>query len=342
MGVDIGSSAVKVVSLKPTSEESYELEALAIEPLPSDAIVDGVIISKVPVADAIERVFREQSIRSNRVATSISGHSVIVKKISLPAQDEAELDEAIQWEAEQYIPFERSEVNLDYQVLSRSGDSKVEVLLVAAKRDKIADQTGVLSMAGKIPLVVDVDGFALQNAYEMNYLPQSRRLTALLNIGASLMNVSILRGTELLFVRDISVGGRQCTESLQKEFKISFEEAEKYKTGECPNPEASARTEQVLASVSEALALEVHKTFDYCRTTLRTQEVEEIYLSGGASRTRGLKEHLEKRLRIPVYAFNPFKRVRPGNPNYSAQMLEELGPRFAVAVGLALRSAVER
>ena len=183
VGLDIGSSAVKAVELKP-SGKSYKVMAVGVEPIPPDSIVDGAIIDGTAVADAIKRLFENKAFKSKDVAASLSGNAVIVKKISLPVMTEAELSESIYWEAEQYIPFDIQDVNLDYQILDpgTGADSKgtMEVLLVAAKKEKIADYTGVIAQAGKAPVVVDVDAFALQNAYEMNYGndPQAGRRAA--------------------------------------------------------------------------------------------------------------------------------------------------------------------
>src|SRR5213593_3261210 len=184
VGLDIGSSSIKMAELRPLRRGGYELVSLGIEELSPDCIVDGVIISKLPVSDAINRLFTQQGIKNKRVATSVSGHSVIVKKITLPSQSERDLAESIRWEAEQYIPFDIADVNLDYEVLGESAATgNLDVLLVAVKKEKITDHTSVISMAGKNPVIVDVDAFALQNAYEVNYKPSTRSTVALLDLG---------------------------------------------------------------------------------------------------------------------------------------------------------------
>lgn len=294
VGVDIGSSAVKVAALKRTGN-SYQLESLGIEYLPPDCIVDGVIISKLPVADAINRIFKSKGIHNKQIATSISGSSVIVKKIALPAQMEEEVEESIQWEAEQYIPFDIADVNLDYQIVGNTPEgNRLEVILVAAKREKIADQTSVVSMAGKVCRIVDIDAFALQNVYEINYDPQPTNVVALLNVGSAVMNVNIVRGREFLFTRDIAMGGNHYNDFLQKELNISFEESENYKRNGAPTPELQRRTLATLASVSEILVLEIQKTLDYFKTTSRMEDIREIFISGGASRTPGFQACLQE------------------------------------------------
>ena len=208
VGLDIGSSAVKAVELK-ASGKNFKVVAFASEPVPPDSIVDGAIIDGAAVADAIRRVFENKAFKTKEVAASLSGNAVIVKKINLPVMTEAELAESIYWEAEQYIPFDIQDVNLDYQILDAGdgADAKgaMEVLLVAAKKDKIADYTGVIAQAGRTPVVVDVDAFALQNAYETNYGAEPGAVVVLLNAGASAINVNILSDNQSLFTRDISM-----------------------------------------------------------------------------------------------------------------------------------------
>ena len=179
----------------------------------------------------LERYSPDQKIKTKTVATSVSGHSVIVKKIPLPVMSEEELEESIQWEAEQHIPFDISDVNLDYQVLNTESAASSDVLLVAVKKDKILNHTNVITQAGKVPVVVDIDAFAIQNAFETNYNPAPNATIALLNIGASIMNIVVTRGGMPLFTRDVSVGGNQFTDALQKDMNLSFEEAEQVKQG---------------------------------------------------------------------------------------------------------------
>ncbi len=233
VGLDIGSSAVKAVELKPAGK-AYKVSAFGSEPVPPDSIVDGAIIDGGAVADAIRRLFTGRSIKTALVAASLSGNAVIVKKITLPVMTEAELAESIYWEAEQYIPFDIQDVNLDYQILDGgAGGAKgtMEVLLVAAKKEKIADYTGVIAQAGRSAVVVDVDAFALQNAYEVNYGIEAGAVIVLLNAGARATNINILNGDQSVFTRDISIGGNAYTEALQKELNLPFELADQLKRG---------------------------------------------------------------------------------------------------------------
>jgi type IV pilus assembly protein PilM len=342
VGLDIGSSALKSAELRPIRGGSFELVSLGIEELSPDCIVDGVIISKLPVSDAINRIFTQQNIKNTRVTTSISGHSVIVKKISLPVQSDEDLAESIRWEAEQYIPFDVADVNLDYQVLGENtGTGNLDILLVAVKKDKITDYTSVIKMAGKTPVLVDVDAFALQNAYEINYEPTSKNTVALLDIGASTMTINIVCGTDFLFTRDVGVGGHQYTEFIQKEFNLNYNQAQSLKHGEAVENIDPAEAQHVIESVTEIICLEIQKTYDFFKSTTTVDHIDRMIVSGGAAHTPGLIETLARRFEIPAEKFDSFKRIKFDPKRFSASMIADRAPDLAIAIGLALRSAEE-
>lgn len=342
VGLDIGSSVVKAVELRELKNGEYELGSLGIERLPSDAIVDGSIISKIPVADAINKIFKDKQIKNKKIATSLSGHSVIVKKVTVPLQTPEELDESIQWEAEQYIPFEISDVHIDYHILKENpAAGNMEIILVAVKKEKITDQTSVISMAGKVPVVVDVDAFALQNAYELNYQPDPESVVALLDVGASTMTLNVLRGTEFIFTRDITIGANHYSDFFQKEMQVTQDEAERLKRGEYRDDLERQQAEKVLRTVSEILALEIQKTVDYFKATSSTFDVSKLYLSGGGCHIPGLKEHFQQKLQIPVELFESFRAIKQLPSGLTRNYLETIAPDMAVAVGLALRTVTD-
>ena len=223
VGLDIGSSSVKAVELKLT-KQGYELVSFGLEPLAQDTVVDGAIMDAPAVAERITGIFESQNIKSRDVATSVSGHCVIFNRVPMPVMTEDELYDRIQAEASQHIPFDIADVNLSYQLLE-TVDSQMDVLLVAVKKDKILNHTNVLAQAGKTPEVVDIDAFALQNCFEVNYEPDPGQVVALLNIGASVMNINIIRGWIPLFTRDVSVGGNQYSDALQKQLDLGFDDA---------------------------------------------------------------------------------------------------------------------
>jgi type IV pilus assembly protein PilM len=345
VGLDIGSSAVKAVELKSTGK-GYRVSAFGSEPVPADSIVDGAIIDGTAVAEAIRRLFASHPFKCKEVAASLSGNAVIVKKISLPLMTDAELAESIFWEAEQYIPFDIQDVNLDYQILNpgtaAGANGTMEVLLVAAKKEKIADYTGVIAQAGRVSVIVDVDAFALQNAYEVNYGLQPDAVIVLLNAGASAVNINILSGDQSLFTRDVSIGGNAYTEAVQKELNLAFESAEQLKKG---NPVDGVTFEDalpVLHAMTENVLLEIQKTFDFFKATASSDRIDRVLLSGGASRVDGFAHALQERFGAPVEAFDPFKKI--GFEPLKLGVVDAPGAvtTAAVAVGLALRRAGDR
>jgi type IV pilus assembly protein PilM len=342
VGLDIGSSTVKAVELKP-SGKGYKVTAFGAEPVPADSIVDGAIMDAVAVADAIRRLFAACRIQTKEVAASLSGSAVIVKKITLPVMADAELAESIHWEAEQYIPFDIQDVNLDYQVLNRGaqadGGASMEVLLVAAKKDKIADYTGAIAQAGRSAAVVDVDAFALQNAFEVNYGIDPAQVVVLLNAGASATNINIVRGDQPVFTRDVSMGGNAYTEALQKELNLPFEQADQLKRGTAVDGIAFDEARPVLRAVSENMMLEIQKTFDFFRTTAASERLDRILVSGGACRAEGFMDMLTERFDAPVELFDPFRKVAFDAKRFSVADARDVAHTSAVAVGLALRRA---
>ena len=338
VGVDIGSSSIKAVELQKKGN-SFHLVNLGFENLSPDTVVDGQIMELNNVSNVITNIFAEHQIKTTRVAAGVSGHSVIVKNIVLPQMSEDELRESFSWHAEEHIPFDISDVNLDYQVTSSSADA-LNVLLAACKSDKIANVKQAIQLAGKQPAVIDVDTFALQNCYEVNYQPKPGEIVALLNIGASTMNINIMNGTRSIFARDASVGGGQYTSLLQKELGLTFEQAEAVKRG-YPLPEGiEARPIQpIIETVSDILALEIRKTMDFYRATAEDSDeaIQKILIAGGSSKLPGLPDYLAKRFEIPVELFDPFRLIEVDGRKFDPDYMKEIVPDMAIAVGLALR-----
>jgi type IV pilus assembly protein PilM len=343
VGLDLGSSAVKAIELKPVGN-GYKVVAFGSEPLPPESIVDGAIVDGAAVVAAVRRLFESRRIRTREVAASLSGSAVIVKKITLPLMTEAELAESIHWEAEQYIPFDIQDVNLDYQILEPKdpvGRTTMDVLLVAAKNEKIADYTRVIAEAGRTAVVVDVDAFALQNAYEVNYGIEPDAVVVLLNAGASGTNINILSGEQSVFTRDIAIGGNAYTEALQKELSVTFEQADQLKRGHAIDAAVYEDARPVLRAVTEQVMLEMQKTFDFFKATAVSDSISRIVVSGGASRAEGFAEMLAERFDAPVEPFDPFKKIAFDAARFQVDVAD-VAPAAAVAVGLALRRAGDR
>src|SRR5438477_2143232 len=338
VGLDIGSSGVKAVELTK-SKKGYQLTGFAYEPLGPDAVVDGAIMDAPAVSESIKKTFLAGKFKPKGVATGVSGHSVIVKRVVVPAATPDEVETAIQMDAEQYIPFDIAEVNLDYQVVgpgtTSTEEAGMEVVLVAAKKDKIQNHTNVISLAGRTPEIVDIDAFAIQNTFEANYTVDPKAPVALLNIGASLMNINISKGGMPLFIRDVSVGGNQYTDILQKELQLNFQEAEDLKLGKVGGSEAEM-VQPLLESITEMLIMEVQKTFDFFRETYPSETISRVLLSGGTCRMHGLAEKIQATLGYPTEILDPFKAITIG-PKVNLGKVTSLGPALTVAVGLALR-----
>ena len=338
VGVDIGSSSVKAVELQGKLN-SLQLTSLGYENLQPDSIVDGQIMELNGVANVISNIFREQQIKSDRVVAGVSGHSVIVKSVVVPKMSEAELEESIEWHAEEFIPFEIGDVSLDYQITGESPEG-LQVLLAACKRDKVANLRQAIQLAGKHPAIVDVESFALQNCYEVNYNPQPGQVVALLNIGAATMNINVMHGATSIFTRDVTVGGNQYTALLQKELGLSNGDAEAVKRGMPLPPSCGERdTELIMRTVSEILALEIQKTFDFYRATANEGDgnVQQLLLAGGGSKLTGLREFLAERFELPVEWLDPFRNIKVDARKFDPDYMREVLPEMVIAVGLALR-----
>lgn len=336
VGLDIGSSSIKAVELKRT-KQGYELVSYGMKRLEQDAVVDGAIMDAPGVIEGISKLFDEQKIKTKNVATSVSGHSVIVKRITLPSMTEEELYNRIKDEASQHIPFDISDVNLSYQLLEAM-DTQMDVLLVAVKKDKILNHTNVVVQAGKTPAVVDIDAFSLQNCFEVNYEPDPGQTIALLNVGASVMSINIVRAGIPLFTRDVSVGGNQYTDALQKELDLGFEDAERLKMGGSVTGVSEEQKANILRSVSDILILEIQKTFDFFRATASGENIQRIFLAGGTARVPGLVDLLREEFAMPVEELYPFRKIVITPGRHNEDEIRELAPRLAIAVGLALRS----
>jgi type IV pilus assembly protein PilM len=337
VGCDVGSSSIKIVELKPLKNDEYQLLHAAIANLSPEAIVDGAIMDSSLVVEALSRLIADNNIRNPNFGGSLSGHSVIIKKIQLPSMTDSELAESIQWEAEQYIPFDINDVNLDYVVLDSGAGDTMDVLLVAVKKDRIADYTSVIVQAGKDPVLVDVDVFALQNAFESNYSVDGET-AALVNIGASVMNINVLHRGASIFWRDVAFGGNQYTEAIQRELNLPREDAERLKLGDQVGEHSLQQVMGVLNSVSEDLAAELQKTIDFFVATSSVDRLDRLVLAGGSAQVLNLNEVLKERFQVDVEIMNPFRNIRYSESDFDPEWINRHAPAMSVAVGLAVRT----
>lgn len=337
IGLDIGSKHIKVVQLKE-SKGSHSLERLGIATLQPELIVDGSILDSTRVVEAIKELISNTGIKAKDVTLSVSGHSsVIIKRVSLPQMTEAELDEQIRFEAEQYIPFDIEDVSLDFQILGPAEEQNMmDVIIVAVKKDKISEYVTVVKDAGLNPVVVDVDAFALENMFELNYEIKEGENIALVNIGASMININILKGGISVFTRDSSLGGNLLTEALQREFTISYANAEKLKQEETIEGVSPEDVKAVLNSAFEDIITEISRSFDYFRDTTNYENIDQIILSGGVALTKDFAQILSERTGVPVTIAEPFKNIIVPD-SFDQEYLTKISPLVSIAVGLAMR-----
>jgi len=336
VGIDIGSSSVKLVQLWPT-KEGYQLLNAAVLPLPPEAIVDNSLMDTAAVVDTVKKLVTSLGIKTRDVACSISGNAVIIRKISLPTMTSEELEDQISWEAEQYIPFDIKDVHIDFQILGTDplDPSKIQVLLVASKKDIINDYVAVFNDADLSLSVMDVDAFAVQNAFELNIEPVND-VRALVNVGAGVMNINVVKGETSLFTRDVQMGGNQYTEEIQKQLGVSASDAETMKM--LAVQQQSGPLSDVVSRVNDALSQEIRRSVDFYNSTASGEErIIRISMCGGCSKMSGLKEAVAAKLGINVDFINPFERIRYNEKDFDPEYLQEIAPLMVVGVGLAIR-----
>lgn len=336
LGLDLGSGNIKVLELKET-KTGYQLVNFGIEPLPPETIVDSTIMNSPAIVNAITKLLSANQIKTRDVATSVSGHSVIIRKITLPLMTDEEIASNIRWEAEQYIPFDINEVNIDYQRLDNVSEdqSSQDILLVAVKKDMVNDYVAVINEAGLNPMVIDIDAFAVQNMYEINYEVQKGKVVALVNIGAGVININIIQNGSSVFTRDMALGGNNYTEEIQKQFGVSFEEAEQIKLS--GGGDRKEELEGILDSLSSAIALETQRSLDFFVATSSAGNISKIYLSGGCAKTTNLPETIEKQTGISVEVVNPFNNIEINPNKFDMDYIQEVAPACGTVVGLSLR-----
>lgn len=347
LALDIGTGFAKIVQLTGTPK-GYRLERFGIKPFDPDSIVEGSIVDATGVGQVIKDLLAEQRIKAKQTlaAISVSGHAVIAKKIMIPVMPEAEMEASVRFEAQAHVPFDVNEVEIDFHLLNpfvqAAGREQMEGMLVAVKKEKLQEYLSVVRDTGLIPVVVDVDVFALENMYALNYDYPEGQVVALMDLGASVANINILKDGVSVFTRDISIGGKRYTESIQSDLHISFEEAERAKKGEATPGVDPAAVSALITSMNGEIGSEILRSFDYFRGATAIEEIHQIIVSGGASQTPGLVEHLAERLGQAVAVANPFQRIEVDPKVFSPEQLKAMAPHAAVGVGLAVRHEDDR
>lgn len=338
IGLDIGSHAIKACQLIPVGD-GYKLFSLGSAKLPPNCVEDGVMQEPETVGKVISTLLKNLKLKGNKVAISISGYSVIVKKISLMAMEESELATHIQTEAEQYIPFDIDEVFIDFQDLKTNTDEdeRTDVILVAAKKDVVNGYLEMLSAAGLEAVIVDVDAFALENAYGANFGGLDENI-ALVDIGASKMNINVVAKGASALVRDVVMGSRILTETIQSHFDISPEEAEDLKTGQIEPGDKMRELEDIFANTCNQWVAEAKRALDFYYSNYPDETISKIVLSGGGAKVKGLAKLFSEETGIKTEIFNPFAKADADPDKIDPDYLKNLGPEMALSTGLATRS----
>jgi type IV pilus assembly protein PilM len=348
VGVDIGTSSIKVVQMKE-SRRGVGLLRFGYAPLGPQTIVDGQVMDASVVTETLMRVFHDAKIKQKEVAISVSGQSVIIRKITVPMMTQAELDEQIHWEAEQHIPFDIKDVQVDYQVLrKRPETSQMDLLLVAAKRDQINDYAQLARDAKLRPVVCDIDAFTVQNVFEFSRGLPPDQTVGLINVGASLCSLNIIANGVSAFTREIANGGNVITDEIQKALGVPFEQAEAYKCGGAADPEDPYRAGmvpqqvvQVIEAVTDAIAAEIQRSLDFYLATSGEGEISRIYVTGGSASLVQLAQAVERRARVPAEVWSPAERILVEAKEVNPQVLQLRAPQLGVALGLGLRKEKE-
>ena len=339
VGLDIGSSAVKVVQVETRAGEVH-LQDFGTADLLPEAIVDGEVMDRQSVVETIQNLFETKKINARDVCSAVSGRAVIVKKIQMERMAPEDAREAIQWEAEQHVPYDINDVSLDFQILEGNSDPKhMDVLLVAAKRDHLVAHADLIRQAGLNPLMIDVDAFAVQNVVALNYDLGPEEVVAMVNIGAEASNINIVQNGMPLYTQDVSVGGSSFVDALQKTHNISHAEAVAAVRGEeQPNFDLNA----VVEATAEDLAGAIDRSVLYLKSAGETREIDRILLTGGGVRIPGLVQFLLKRNQAPVEVVDPLRRIHFDPVLFGSQRPEDVAPMLTVGLGLAMRKVDDR
>jgi type IV pilus assembly protein PilM len=333
VGLDIGSGFIKMVEVDHSGDQP-EVVRVAMRPLLPDAIVEGEIMDPGLVADTVRGLIQEVGLKKKDVVTAVGGHDVIIKKIEMDRMKEAEARQVIRWEAEQHVPFDIKSVELDFQVLDPDAAGvQMQVLLVAAKRELVENKVSLIMDAGLNPSIIDVDAFALHNAFELNYPEGMRGIVALVNMGHEMTNVNILEDGVPILTRDIPFGSRKLREDLQRERGLTAEQAEDVVQG---RGELQGLDQFVQTSADE-VAVGIERAAAFLMTQQADAGLGRIYLSGGGSRIPGMPQALGSRMGVETQVVNPFERVPVASDAPLNLILDEAGPMLLLPLGLALR-----
>jgi len=337
VGLDIGSRSIKAGEVVD-GKKGLVLKKFGMIDIPAGAIEDGAINDPEAVSEAIQQLFKTYNIKENSVAVSIGGYSVIVKKINVQTMPEEQLQETIQFEAEQYIPFDIADVNLDFQILGESehNPNQMNVFLVAAKKEMVNDYINLVNMAGLDPCIIDVEAFALQNIFELNYDAQEENI-ALIDIGASKTSLNILKGMASVFMRDVALGCGQINQKIVSLIGCSVEEAEQLKQGDQQDKISSEDLKNIISTVVADWCTEIRRALDFFYSTYPEDQITRIVLSGGGANIAEFRQLLGAETSAHVEMINPFQNLHINDDAFDSAYIQQIAPQAAICMGLAIR-----
>ena len=343
LGLDIGSSAVKMIEID-RSKKGYQLEYVGLAPLPDGAVVEKSIKKPDAVGAAITSLHKNSKSRTKQVATSLAGKAVIIKQVTMTSMADNQLEKQIEMEAEPYIPFDIKDVNLDFFIMGDRPEKEgtMEVVLVAAKKDYMGEYMDMITSQNLVPAVVDVDPFALEVMYEFCYPNVQEEVVALVNIGASTMNINILKSGASQYTRDLPIGGDSVSREVMRFFDVPYDSAENVKRGSQLAKINPRNLRKIFQRSVDYFVSELQKILDFFATNVSYDPIQKIFLSGGAAGTYGLVSTMQAELNIPVELVDPFRSLKINEKIFDVDYLNLIGPTMAVAVGLALRDEKDK
>ncbi|NDD91358.1 type IV pilus assembly protein PilM [bacterium] len=340
IGLSIGSSSIKLVELKK-NKENWKLLHFGMVALPQDCIVNREIVNPVAVTESLKTLLSQVKLQSKQVCISISGNSVILKRMQLEVPNMKELQEQVFWEAEQYLPFDVSEVVMDYQLLSKGKDGNADVLLVAVKRSILDTYMACVEDADLEPSVVDVDFFAIQNVFESNYPLAPGESALVVDIGATAMKLVIVKEGVPVFTKDSALGGQNLTAEIQKHLRLSYSDAETLKTGAAGGA-LPQEVSDLMNVMSENLGREIKRSLDFYSASSSGAPVSCVVLSGGGAKIPSLSRIVEDIIQLPTQIMNPFNAISYDPAVFTQEYVNSIGPIAATPIGLALRAGMGR
>ena len=336
VGLSIGSSSVKIVELKKVGK-NWKLLHFGIVQLPENVVVNREIVNSIAVVESIKTLLAQIKLKTPQVCSAISGNSVIVKRMTIEVPNMRELREQVFWEAEQYLPFDVSEVAMDFQLISKTKDIKKDIILVAVKKTVMESYISCIEDSGLKAKIVDVDFFALQNLFEANYSSNAAEAVAIVDIGASALKLVVVHGGVPVFTKDTAIGGGNLTAEIQRSLSLSFVDAETLKVGGGPEGRMPQEVSDLMHVMSDNFAMEIKRALDFYNASSFGAPVAYILLSGGSSNIPGLSKIIEDTLNLPTQLINPFNSITYDPSVFTTDYLASISPLAAVPIGLALR-----